>query len=75
MTQIFRDQTEHILTTTQIKHLTDTMIKGTALNTNPDRANANGAIFLNNMLKEIIGKDLLTFTHAPDHKGLRNTPF
>ena len=70
MTQIFRDQTEHILTTTQIKHLTDTMIKGTALNTNPDRANANGAIFLNNMLKEIIVKDLLTFTPAPDHRGM-----
>ena len=75
MTQIFRDQTENILTTTQIQHLTDTMIKGTALNTNPDRENANGAIFLNNMLKEIIGKDLLTFTHAPDHKGLEMPHF
>ena len=39
--------------------------RGTALNTNPDRENANGAIFLNNMLKEVIGKDLLTFTPAP----------
>ena len=75
MTQIFRDQAEHILTTTQIQHLTDVMIKGTALNTNPNRANANGAIFLNNLLKEIIGKDLLTFTHAPDHKGLEIPPF
>ena len=70
MTQIFRDQAEHILTTTQIQHLTDVMIKGTALNTNPNRANANVAIFLNNLLKEIIGWDLLTFTPAPDHRGL-----
>ena len=75
MTQIFRHQTENILTTTQIQHLTDVMIKGTALNTNPDRAHANVAIFPNNLLKEIIKKDLLTFTHAPDHKCLEIPPF
>ena len=46
------------------------MTIGTDLNTNLDRENANGAIFLNNMLKEIVGKDLLTFTLTPDHKGL-----
>ena len=70
MTQIFTDQVNNLLTTTQIERLTDKMIRGTALNTNPDRENANGAIFLNNMLKEIIGRDLLTFTPAPDHRGL-----
>ena len=70
MTQIFRNQAEYVLTATQIQHLTDIMIKGTALNTNQNRANANGAIFLNNLLKEITGKDLLTFTHAQDHKDL-----
>ena len=48
---------------------------GSALNTNPDRENANGAIFLNNMIKEISGKDLLTFLPAPDHKGLELPQF
>ena len=75
MTQIFKDQVDNILTTTQIEHLTDTMIKGTALNTNPDRENANGTIFLNNMLKEMIGRNLLTFTPAPDHRGLEPPHF
>ena len=70
MTQILADQVTNLLTTAQIKSLTDKMRRGTALNTNPDRKKANGAIFLNNMLKEIIGKDLLTFTPAPDHRGL-----
>ena len=70
MTQIISDQVTNKLTPEQINSLTDTMRIGTALNTNPNRENANGAIFLNNMLKEIVGKDLLTFTPAPDHKGL-----
>ena len=70
MKQIFNNMAENILTTTQIQHLTDVMIEGTAMNTNPDRAHANEAILMNNLLREIIKKDLLTFTHATDHKDL-----
>ena len=70
MTQIISDQVTNKLTTEQINSLTDTMRIGTALNTNPNRENANGAIFLTNMLKEIVGKDLLTFTPSPNNKGL-----
>ena len=75
MTQIISDQVNNKITPEQIKRLSDTMRIGTALNTNPDRENANGAIFLNNMLKEIVGKDLLTFIPAPDHKGLELPQF
>ena len=35
-----------------------------------DRENANGQIFLNNLIKKISGKDILTFTAALDHEGL-----
>ena len=43
---------------------------GTALNTNPDRENANEQVFLNNFIKEISGKNVLTFIPSPDHKDL-----
>ena len=58
MTQIITDQVNNKITPQQITRLSDTMRIGTALNTNPDRENANGAIFLNNMIKEIAGEDL-----------------
>ena len=51
MTQIMKDQVKNKLTTLQNNNLGNTMRLGSALNKNPDRENANGAIFLNNMIK------------------------
>ena len=75
MDQIMKDQVNNKLTTLQTTNQGNIMGTGSALNKNPDSENANGAIFLNNMLKEIIGKDLLTFTTAPDHRGLELPQF
>ena len=75
MDQIIKDQVNYKLTTLQVANLGNIMEAGAALNNNPDRENANGAIFLNNMLKEICGKDLLTFIPAPDHKVLELPQF
>ena len=44
MTQIMKDQVNNKLTTLQTTKLGDTMRIGSALNKNPDRENANGAI-------------------------------
>ena len=46
------------------------MSAGTDLNTNTDRENANEQVFLNNLIKEISGKNVLTFITSPDHPGL-----
>ena len=48
MEQIIRDQVNNRLTTIQVANLSDIMGAGTALNTNPDRENANEQVFLNN---------------------------
>ena len=48
MEQIITDQVNYKLTTLQVTNLGNIMGAGTALNTNPDRENANGQIFLNN---------------------------
>ena len=69
------DQVNNKITPQQTTRLSDTMRIGTALNKNPNRENANWAIFINNMIKEISGKDLLTFIPAPDHKGLELPQF
>ena len=70
MEQIIKHQVKFKLTTLQVTNLGNIIGTGTALNTNTDRENANGQIFLNNLIKEISGKDILTFTPAPDHEGL-----
>ena len=75
MTQIMTDQVNNNINPHQTTRLRDTMRIGTALNTNPNKENVNGAIFLNNMIKEISGKDLLTFIPAPDHEGLELPQF
>ena len=62
MEQILRDQVNNKLTTIQVANLSDIMGAGTALNTNPDRENANEQVFLNNLIKEISGKNILTLT-------------
>ena len=51
------------------------MAEGTALNKNLDRENANEPIFLNNLIKEISGKNLLTFKTSLDHPGLELPQF
>ena len=61
MEQILKDQVKNKLTNDQITNLNNIMAEGTALNKNLDRENANEQIFLNNLIKEISGKKLLTF--------------
>ena len=59
-----KDQVNNKLTDIQIANI---MVEGTALNTNTDRENVNEQIFLNNLIKEISGKNVLTFIPSPDH--------
>ena len=66
MEQILRDQVNNKLTNIQIANLSDIMSAGTALNTNTDRENANEQVFLNNLIKEISGINVLTFIPSPD---------
>ena len=75
MEQILRDQVNNKLTDIQIANLSNIMIAGTALNTNTDRENANEQVFLNNLIKEISGKNVLTFIPSPDHPGLELPQF
>ena len=75
MEQILKDQVNNKLSTAQIKHLSNIMAAGTALNKNLDRENANEQIFLNNLIKEISGKNLLTFKPSADHEGLELPQF
>ena len=46
------------------------MGSGAALNKTTKRQNENEQIFLNNLIKEITGKNLLTFDTSEEHKGL-----
>ena len=75
MEQILKDQVKNKLTNDQITNLSNIMAEGTALNKNLDRENANEQIFLNNLIKEISGKNLLTFIPSPDHPGLELPQF
>ena len=75
MEQIMKDQVNNKLTDNQISNLSNIMVEGTALNTNVDRENANEQIFLNNCMKEISGKNILTFIPSPDHPGLELPQF
>ena len=51
MEQIIKDQVNYKLTTLPVTNLGNIMGAGTALNTNPDRENANEQVFLNNLIK------------------------
>ena len=70
-----RDQVNNKLTNTQIANLSNIMIARTVLNTNTDRDNANEQIFLNNLIKEISGKNVLKFIPSPYHPGLELPQF
>ena len=65
--QILRDQVNNKLTNIQIANLSNIMSAGTALNTNTDSENENEQVFLNNLIKEISGKNVLKFIPYPDH--------
>ena len=67
--QIVRDQVNDKLTKSQITKLSTIMGAGTALNKNKERQNANEQIFLNNRIKVITGKNLLTFETSVELKG------
>ena len=51
MEQIIKEQVSYKFTTLQVNNLGNIMGAGTALHTNTDRENANGQIFLNNLIK------------------------
>ena len=70
--QILKDQVKNKLTNDQITNLSNIMA---ALNKILDRENANKQIFFNNLIKEISGKNLLTFIPSPDHPGLQLPQF
>ena len=55
MEQILTYQVNNKLTTIQVANLSDIMGAGT--------------VFLKNLIKEISGKNVLTFIPSPDHKG------
>ena len=63
MEQILTDQINKKLNKSQYTKLSTIMGSGTALNKNKERQNANEQIFLNNLIKEITGKNLLTFVY------------
>ena len=56
MEQILTDQVNNKLNKYQYTKLSTIMGAGTALNKNKERQNANEQIFLNNLIKEIMGK-------------------
>ena len=67
MEQILTDQVNNKVNKSQITKLSTIMGAGTALNKNEERQNANEQIFLINLLKEITGKNLLTFETSVEH--------
>ena len=60
MEQILTDQVNNKLNKSQYNSLSTIVGSGAALNETNERQNANEQIFLNNLIKEITGKNLLT---------------
>ena len=69
------DQVNNKLNKSHYNNLITIVGSGAALNKTKERQNANDQIFPNNLIKEITGKNLLTFDTSEEHEGLELPQF